>query len=41
MVNKFPKINFFAYVINYDVFGKSQGSATLMAYSVKRLLKSE
>lgn len=29
MVNKFPKINFFAYVINYDVFGKSQGSAAI------------
>lgn len=29
MVNKFPKINFFAYVINYDVFGESQGSAAI------------
>ena len=29
MVNRFPKINFFAYVINYDVFGKSQGSAAI------------
>lgn len=29
MVNKFPKINFFAYVINYDPFGESQGSAAI------------
>lgn len=29
-----PKINFFAYVINFDVFGESAGSAAIADLSV-------
>ena len=38
MVNKFPKINFFAYVINYDVFGKSQGSAAIADLGIGKVI---